>query len=77
MSVKSRKGGSIGVSTDMSIGGMAESASYMGVAFSRVRTDCGMGGSLGRAGRLGRIERHDAGGALWRVWIAITGCRSM
>ena len=46
------KSGSIGAGTDTSIGGkdgMAGSGGYRGIAFSRVLTGCGMGGSLGRA----------------------------
>ena len=88
MSVTSGMSGSIGVG----IGGTCRNGNsirddgYASAAFARSRdgamcrdSPCsggGMGRSLGRAGRLGRIERHDAGGALWRVWIASTGCRS-
>ena len=54
MNEKSRKSRSMSVSADMGIDCMAESASHMGVAFSRVRTVCGMGGSLGRALNLSR-----------------------
>lgn len=47
------------------------------VSSGDMRCDSGVGGSLGRALNLSGDWWSCSGGALWRGWIAITGCRSM
>lgn len=73
------KSRSISAGTNRGAGGkdgMAESGGYRGTAFSHVRTDCGMGGSLGRAVNLSGDGTSYLGGTPCKAWMMSTGCRS-
>lgn len=75
-----RKNGRTRESTDTGAGGKdgtAGSDGYRGMALSRACTVCGMSGSLRRARNLSGESVGRVGGALCRVWMTSTGCRSM